>query len=110
QRRELYLVLGEVHHALRPIPSQTPRWLTVPERGLYTGIAVVGATGSGKTRAAILPAIEQLFAYRATDAEQKLSGIVLEVKGDLCRQLKHVLKGCGREQDYVEVSLNGDIR
>ena len=30
-------------------------------------------------------AMRQLFAYRAQDHERKLSGIVLEVKGDLCR-------------------------
>ena len=42
--------------------------------------------------------------------ERKLSGIVLEVKGDLCRQLQRILKWCGREQDYVEVSLDGDVR
>lgn len=28
-RRELSLVLGEVHHALKPEPSATPRWFTV---------------------------------------------------------------------------------
>jgi hypothetical protein len=109
-RRELSLVLGEVHHALKPEPSATPRWFTVPERGLYTGIAVVGAIGSGKTQAVILPAMRQLFAYRASDIERKLSGLVLEVKGDLCRQLKGILGACGRAQDYVEVSLDGDLR
>jgi hypothetical protein len=35
---------------------------------------------------------------------------VLEVKGDLCRKLQRILKWCGREKDYVEVSLDGDIR
>ncbi len=79
-------------------------------RGLYTGIAVVGAIGSGKTQAVILPAMRQLFAYRANDIERKLSGLVLEVKGDLCRQLKGILGACGRSQDYVEVSLSGDLR
>ncbi|MEI9979909.1 MAG: hypothetical protein WDN23_13110 [Edaphobacter sp.] len=54
--------------------------------------------------------MRQLFAYRADDPERKLSGIVLEVKGDLCRQLQRILKWCGRERDYVEVSLDGDIR
>ena len=66
--------------------------------------------GSGKTQALILPAMRQLFAYRANDPERKLSGIVLEVKGDLCRQLKRILGGYGREADYIEVSLDGDIR
>jgi hypothetical protein len=44
------------------------------------------------------------------DTERKLSGIVLEVKGDLCRHLKRILAEYGREQDYVEVSLVGDMR
>ena len=54
--------------------------------------------------------LPQLFAYRANDAARKLSGIVLEVKGDLCRQLKNILRSCGREQDYVEISLDGNVR
>ena len=87
-----------------------PRWLKIPEHGLYTGIAVIGSIGSGKTQGVILPAMRQLFAYRATDPTRKLSGIVLEVKGDLCRQLKRILESCGRTDDYVEVSLDGPMR
>ncbi len=109
-RTELSLVLGEVHRQLVPRPSPTPQWLSIPERGLYTGIASFGSIGSGKTYGLILPAMRQLFAYRADDPARRLSGIVLEVKGDLCRQLQRILKWCGREQDYVEVSLDGDIR
>lgn len=109
-RKDLSLILGEVHRQLVPAPSPAPQWLSIPERGLYTGIASFGSIGSGKTYGLILPAMRQLFAYRADDPMQKLSGIVLEVKGDLCRQLQRILKWCGREQDYVEVSLDGDIR
>jgi Type IV secretory pathway, VirD4 components len=109
-RTELALVLGEVHRQLVPEPSPTPQWLSIPERGLYTGIASFGSIGSGKTYGLILPAMRQLFAYRADDPARRLSGIVLEVKGDLCRQLQRILKWCGREQDYVEISLDGDIR
>ncbi len=109
-RQSLSLVIGEVHRQLEPLPSARPRWLSLPERGLYTGIAVFGSIGSGKTLGLILPAMRQLFAYRGQDAERKLSGIVLEVKGDLCRHLRKILKECGREQDYVEVSLDGDLR
>jgi len=109
-RTSLSLVLGEVHRQLQPLPSPAPQWLSVPERGLYTGIASFGSIGSGKTYGLILPAMRQLFAYRANDPARKLSGIVLEVKGDLCRQLQRILQWCGREQDYVEVSLDGDIR
>ncbi len=109
-RQELSLVLGEVHRQLLPRPSPTPRWLSIPERGLYTGIASFGSIGSGKTLGLILPAMRQLFAYRANDPERKLSGIVLEVKGDLCRQAQRILKWCGRESDYDDISLDGDLR
>src|SRR5258708_7400694 len=109
-RKELFLILGELHQQAEPVPAAHPKWLNIPERGLYTGIAALGAIGSGKTRGLIIPAMRQLFGYQAQDSEKKLSGIVLEVKGDLCRHLRRILKECGREQDYIDVSLDSDIR
>ena len=109
-REDLFLVLGELHHQTKPKPSSTPQWLSIPARGLYTGICIVGATGSGKTRAILLPAMRQLFAYKANDPKQRLSGVVLEVKGDLCGHVQKLLKECGRGEDYVEVSLTGNLR
>ncbi|WP_158820305.1 type IV secretory system conjugative DNA transfer family protein [Granulicella sp. S156] len=109
-RTALSLIVGEVHSQLLPTASAFPSWLSIPERGLYTGIASFGSIGSGKTYGLILPAMRQLFSYKASDPEQKLSGIVLEVKGDLCRQLQRILNWCGRDQDYVEVSLDGNVR
>src|ERR1051325_6303575 len=38
QRDDLFLMGGEVHHPKRPEPAADPRWLAVPERGLYTGV------------------------------------------------------------------------
>jgi hypothetical protein len=46
QRTELSLVVGEVHHARTQMPSETSHWLVIRERGLFTGIAIVGAVGS----------------------------------------------------------------
>jgi hypothetical protein len=109
-RDDLFLVLGEQHHQLEPLPAVHPQWLRVPERGLYTGTIAVGAIGSGKTRGLILPAMHQLFGYRPSDAKEKLSGIVLEVKGDLCRHLSRILRECGRQADYIDVSLESEIR
>ena len=31
------IVVGEVHHPVKAIESPAPEWLTIPERGLYTG-------------------------------------------------------------------------
>ena len=110
QRDDLFVILGEVHHQTRPIPVAHPNWLVIPERGLYTGIAVFGSIGSGKTQALILPAMRQLFSYKADDQAEKLSGLVLEVKGDLCRQLARILAACGRTRDYIEISLTSRWR
>ena len=41
------LVVGEVHNPRKLGPAEAPHWLTIPERGLFTGIAIFGAVGSG---------------------------------------------------------------
>ena len=110
QRRELSLVIGEQHHATEPGPSANPRWLTIPERGLYTGIAIFGAIGTGKTSACMHPFIDQLLAYRADEREHKVGGLVLEVKGDFCAQVRETLERHARGDDYVEVSLSSKYR
>jgi len=49
-RNDLFLVIGEVHNPRKPGPSETPHWLTIPERGLFTGIAILGAVGVRQDR------------------------------------------------------------
>jgi hypothetical protein len=34
----------------KQMPSETPRWLVIPERDLFTGIAIVGAVTSEKSK------------------------------------------------------------
>ena len=110
KRDDLFLVLGEVHSSRTPVPSPDPYWLTVPERGLFTGIAIFGAIGTGKTSGCMYPYAEQLIAYKAHDPTRRMGGLVLEVKGDFCHKIKSILAKHGRETDYVEVNLNADYR
>ena len=110
QRETLFLTLGEVHHPRKPVPDEQPYWVNVPERGLFTGIAIFGAIGTGKTSGCIYPYAEQLLAFRSCDREQRLGGLVLEVKGDFCRKVRAILEAHGRTEDYVEVNLNADYR
>jgi len=109
-RRDLFVVLGEVHDSRRPQPSDHPYWLTVPERGLFTGIAVFGAIGTGKTTGCLYPYAEQLMAYQARDPDRRIGGLVLEVKGDFCHKVRTILERHGRGEDYIEVNLNADYR
>jgi hypothetical protein len=46
QGTELSLVVGELHHPRTQMPTETSHRLVIPERGLFTGIAIVGAVGS----------------------------------------------------------------
>src|SRR3984893_3246089 len=107
-RQNLYLVLGEVHDPRRPIPAQQPRWRTIPERGLFTGTMIIGAVGSGKTSCCMYPFTDQLLGYKASETEARLSGLVLEVKGDFCDKVKQILKRHGRVNDYIEISLESE--
>jgi hypothetical protein len=103
------LVLGESHFARVPGRAPSPAWLTIPQRGLYTGVMVLGAVGSGKTSACMYPYVQQLLRWRAHDPAHKLGGLVLEVKGDFCRQVRTILAEAGRERDYLEIGLDTGV-
>jgi hypothetical protein len=110
RRRSLFLVLGERHRADVRGRAAEPRWLVIPDRGLYTGIAIIGAIGSGKTSACMHPYVDQLLGYRAADPAHKLGALILEVKGDFCGQVRAILERHGRKNDYVEISLTSPYR
>ena len=66
---------------------------------------VLGAVGTGKTSACMYPYVDQLLRWKADDQARKLGGLVLEVKGDFCGQVRSMLRRTGREADYIEVGL-----
>ncbi len=110
KRDDLYIVVGEVHNPRKPTSSANPWWLTIPERGLFTGIAIFGAIGSGKTTCCMYPFAEQLIAYQAHDRGKRIGGLVLEVKGDFCRKVQGILQRHKRGEDYIEVSFDSAYR
>ena len=103
------LVLGEIHHQMLPGRTADPQWLTIPQRGLYTGVMVLGAVGTGKTSACMYPYVDQLLRWQSQDQERKIGGLVLEVKGDFCGQVRGMLQRAGRADDYVEIGLDSGI-
>ena len=72
------IVVGEKHHPVECREIFNPSWLVIPERGLYTGAAIFGTVGSGKTSACMHPFAEQILSWQA---------------------------GCG--EDYLEITLEG---
>ena len=101
------IVVGETHHRVEVRPGPDPDWLVIPERGLYTGVAIFGAVGSGKTWACMAPFARQLLSWQADDPQKRAAALVLEVKGDFCHQVRTILANAGREDDYIELSLDG---
>jgi hypothetical protein len=103
------VVLGERHFARTLGPAPDPTWLTIPQRGLYTGVMILGAVGTGKTSACMYPYVDQLLRWRAQDPAKKVGGLVLEVKGDFCRQVRQIVRAANRETDYLEIGLDTGV-
>ena len=101
------IVIGEVHHPVEPREIFNPSWLTIPERGLYTGVAIFGAVGSGKTSACMNPFARQLLGWQAANPPMRAAALVLEVKGDFCYDIRQILVEAGREKDYIELGMEG---
>ncbi|MCY3698692.1 MAG: type IV secretion system DNA-binding domain-containing protein, partial [Gemmatimonadetes bacterium] len=104
------LVVGEQHHPVVPRESEQPSWLVIPEKGLYTGVLVVGAVGTGKTTACMYPFARQLLSWQADDPRRRAGALVLEVKGDFCHQVRQILEDAGRGDDYLEIGLGGSLQ
>ena len=101
------IVVGEVHHPVAIRQISNPSWLTIPERGLYTGVAIFGAVGSGKTSACMHPFARQLLGWQADKPQRRAAALVLEVKGDFCHDIRRILVDAGRGDDYLELSMDG---
>ena len=100
------IVIGEVHHPVEAREVFSPTWLTIPERGLYTGVAIFGAIGSGKTSACMNPFARQLLGWQAGNPHMRAAALILEVKGDFCHDIRQILVEAGRGQDYIELGMD----
>ena len=100
-------MVGEFHHPTKPREIKRPSWLTLPERGLYTGVAIFGAVGTGKTSACMRPFARQLLSWQSADPQKRAAALVLEVKGDFCHDIRADLEDAGRGDDYIELALGG---
>ena len=100
------IVIGEVHHPIEAREIFSPSWLTIPERGLYTGVAIFGAVGSGKTSACMNPFARQLLGWQAGNPHLRAAALVLEVKGDFCHDIRQILVEAGRGEDYIELGMD----
>ena len=78
----------------------------ISEKGLYQNILVTGTIGSGKTSSALYPFTEQLIKYNA-DNENKLSFLILDVKGNYFSKVVDFARAYNRLDDVIIIELGG---
>ena len=104
------IVIGEAHHPVKLAESPTPQWLTIPERGLYTGVAIFGAVGSGKTSACMHPFARQLLSWQAKNPERRdRPRSSLKSKAISATTYAGCSSELDRGGDYIELSLDGRL-
>ncbi|MHB8232590.1 MAG: type IV secretory system conjugative DNA transfer family protein [bacterium] len=96
----LQLVIGEIHEK-DGTRKEKPDWLIMDKNGLYTGIIVFGATGTGKTSACAYPFLDQLAKHKKDEFDERIGGLILDVKGDFWKEASLILNRNGREGDIV---------
>ena len=55
------------------------------------------------------PFARQLLSWQADNPERRAAALVLEVKGDVCHDIRRMLAELSRADDYVELSLDGRL-
>ncbi len=96
----LQLVIGEIHEK-DGARKERPEWLIMDKNGLYTGIIIFGSTGTGKTSACAYPFFDQLAKYKKESLDERIGGLILDVKGDFWEEAVLIMKRSGREEDIV---------
>ena len=100
ESENIQLVIGEVHEK-DGTRKEKPEWLIIDKNGLFTGIIVFGSTGAGKTTACAYPFLDQLAKYGKESPDERIGGLILDVKGDFWKEAVHILERNGRGEDAV---------
>lgn len=82
----------------------------INQNGLYQNILITGTIGSGKTSSAMYPFTKQLIEYKSNIKKEKLGLLILDVKGNYHAQVEKYCNLCGRQNDLMVLSLDGNIR
>lgn len=82
----------------------------VLEKGLYQNILITGTIGTGKTSSAMYPFTKQLIDYKASNSYEKLSMLILDVKGNYFNQVVKFAASSNRLKDIICIDLSGNFK
>lgn len=82
----------------------------ISEKGLFQNILVTGTIGTGKTSSAMYPFTQQLISYNATNPNEKLALLILDVKGNYFNQVIKYANEAQRLDDIISIDLTGKFK
>ena len=82
----------------------------IEENGLYQNILITGTIGSGKTSSAMYPFTKQLIEYKAENTKEKIAMLILDVKGNYCKEVLNFSEEFRRKEDVICIDISGKIR
>ncbi len=100
EQDDFKLIIGELHNR-DGSRKEKPEWLVMDKNGLYTGLIIFGATGTGKTSACAYPFFDQLVNCKKGVEDERIGGLVLDVKGDFWKEAVKILEINGRQKDII---------
>lgn len=82
----------------------------LPLKGLFQNILITGTIGTGKTSSAMYPFTEQLISFKSNDDTEKISMLILDVKGNYHSQVKKYCNKYKRNSDLITIDLKNKIK
>lgn len=82
----------------------------LPLKGLFQNILITGTIGTGKTSSAMYPFTEQLISFKSNDDTEKISMLILDVKGNYHSQVKKYCNKYKRNSDLITIDLKNEIK
>ena len=82
----------------------------IEEEGLYQNIMITGTIGSGKTSSAMYPFTRQIMSYKASDYENKIAMLILDVKGNYYKKVEEFAEKLNRKEDILKIDLSKKVK
>lgn len=82
----------------------------LPLKGLFQNILITGTIGTGKTSSAMYPFTEQLISFKSNYDTEKISMLILDVKGNYHSQVKKYCNKYKRNSDLITIDLKNEIK
>lgn len=109
-RDKMQFIIGLEHDRKSLDEVNDPKWVCMPELGLFQDIVIIGGKGMGKSQGLMYPFSSQILNYKAFDKDNKAGALILDVKGNFYERIVDIAKGCNRSDDLVIIELGGQYK